>query len=73
LVLVHLHHRIQSFLEGETVCSEPHHRQENMGAVAGFFVSSDLEHFWNIAGVDIVSRGGAGVASQDGKILAGNS
>jgi hypothetical protein len=37
------------------------------------FISPNLEYLGDVARVDVVSRRGAGVASEDGKVLAGNS
>jgi hypothetical protein len=37
------------------------------------FISSNLENLGDVARVDVVSRRGAGVTSEDSKVLAGNS
>jgi hypothetical protein len=39
----------------------------------GFIITANLENFGNHAGIDIVSRCGASIASENGKIRAGDA
>ena len=73
LVLVHLHHGIQSFLEGISIGSKPDHGQKDVSSFARLIVTTDLKDLGNHARVDIVSGCGAGVASEDCEVGTGNA
>lgn len=55
LVLVHLHHGIQPFLEGIAVRGEAHHGQNDVSTLASLIITADLEDLRNHARVDIVA------------------
>ena len=68
LVTVHLDDGVEALFEGVAIGGEANDREDD---AAGGVVGADAEELGNVAGVDVVTRGGAGVAGEDGEGAAG--
>lgn len=69
LEFVHLHDRVETLLEGITVCGESNDGEND----SGVFVIAYSEYFGYVTGVDAVTRCRSGVACEDSKVCTGNS
>lgn len=72
LVAVHLDDGVEAFLQRFAVGGKSDHAEHDGGVVLGGCGAADLEDFGGVAGVDVVSAGGTGVAGDDGEVVAGN-
>nr|POE63607.1 hypothetical protein CFP56_04510 [Quercus suber] len=70
LVLVHLHDRVEALGQRLAVGGEADDRQHDLGALVCGPGAADAEELGGVARVDVVAGGAAGVAREDGEVLA---
>ena len=70
LVAVQLDDGIEALAQGVAVGGETDDGEEERGVGLRGVGAADLEDFWCVARVDAVAGGGAGVAGQNGEVVA---
>ena len=65
LVAVHLDVNVEAFFESVSICGKTNNGEDDAG---GRVVGADAKDFGDEAGVDVVARGGAGIASEDSEV-----
>ena len=65
LIPVHLDVDIEAFFESVSICSKADDGEDDTG---GGVVGADTKDFGDEAGVDVIARGGTGVAGEDSEV-----
>ncbi len=72
LVSVQLDDGVEAVAKRVAVCGETDDGEEEGSIGLRLVCAADLEDFWGVAGVDGITRGGTGVAGEDGEVGAGD-
>lgn len=72
LVSVQLDDGVEALTQGVAVSGETDDGEKESGVGLRLVGAADLEDLWDVARVDAVAGGGAGVAGEDGEGVAGD-